>query len=176
MYVACRQLKIQLPSEAGHSGPPPVKLVQPGDKVPEAMTWEYRTLIAHLNLRYLIWESDGKEDLNDAAAPHNAHKGHAAVIPLIFKEMRREPSKETLALQSEGRRESLAMQKAPKDELPEAKIAAKSPIGPETLSLPKASPIGSLGCPGCSKSFLSKRGLISHVRHKHKEGLSPKAG
>ena len=75
MYVACRHFKVAVPGKPGSA-----RDVKPGDEVPEALTWDYSNLIAHLNLEWLKWS--GK-----AVAKHDEHRNKAVVIPLIFKKM-----------------------------------------------------------------------------------------
>lgn len=161
MYVACRQLKVELPREAGKSGPPPFKIFEKGDQVPEALTWPYHILISHLNLEWLKWDGDSEKN-----APHNAHKGGAVIIPSIFKKMR--PNL------TEAERIEIAQQES--EEYTARGLVQRQD---EITSIEKkkipAEPLACADCPG--KAFKNKSGLLSHLRAKHpKEGLSPKAG
>jgi hypothetical protein len=50
MYIATRELELQ------------TRKAQPGEQVPEALTWSYPVLLAHVNMGWLKFVDDGASE------------------------------------------------------------------------------------------------------------------
>ena len=150
MYVACRELKVHTVGSDGKPGP--VRIVKPGEPVPEVFHWEYQNILAHVNLEWIKWNGE-------KTAFHETHKGGNVVIPLIFKQMRpKKPQTASHPVESGALNSSSS---------PTPHAAVSSP--PKGVQKPN-------WCSECSKGFKSPKALKTHASIKHRVTDAPKAG